>query len=866
MPKIRARRALKNQENKGREYGRKTVPVKNPSKNALIAQDGFGGYDWSYQAKEEHPINYAFMELTSSRSSSSSDYEKNKAVFADKLNILNLEVKLRDNAIVEYTKKLKKAEKERDELKITLEKFQNSSKYLNNLLESQVNDNVKTRLGYKAASPAEETFMKSSEMLENQENVKSKSDKGYHAVPPPYTGNYIPPKPNRMLIDKHVESESLDVVSNVLSSAVKTVESKVESVDVKNKGVYRNYDDESEVEFKPVRKNNISHPTLRIGIMMMKNEYKEKGVIDSGYCRYMTGNKCYLTDYEDYDGGFVSFGDGKGRISRKGKIKTRTLDFDDVYFCKELKYNLFSVSQMCDKKNNVLFTDTECLVLSFNFKLLDESQVLLRVLRKDNIYSVDLKSVVPTGGIKREFSVARTPQQNGAIERKNKTLIEAARTMALVIKPHNMTPYELIRGRPPLINFMKPFGCHVTILNTKNYLGKFDEKADEGFFVGYFVVSKAMRVFNKRTRIVEETLKIRFLENASNVKGNRPGWLFDIDSLTISMNYVLVVVGFQTNNIAGTKDNIVAGQAEKKKEPEQEYILIPIDITNLLISQGPKDSAVDARKKTTKVDESQVSDNGRQDDQVTRSELEGILQQERQTEHINTTNSFNTVSSPINIAGPSFFNAASPSPINVAGTPANAMEEEVDINNVVSSYTIPDSDYARASLDRKSTTGVFHSKTNHIEIRHHFIRDSYEKKLIQLIKIHTDHNIVDLLTKAFDVSRTQSMTTLNEPLPQGTGSGSGPSSAIFWQWHYFFFGSGILLQAVGSSFWQWKLSNQQRECLDAINHLAVLESLQSCKSSKLDHLPYVKNSSLEACSRSLQGLDPSSEDSPSLLA
>ncbi|GKC68552.1 putative ribonuclease H-like domain-containing protein [Tanacetum coccineum] len=193
--------------------------------------------------------------------------------------------------------------------------------------------------------------------------------------------------------------------------------------------------------------------------------------------------------------------DGKGRISRKGKIKTGTLDFDNVYFCKELKYNLFSVLQICDKENNVLFTNTECLVLSSDFKLLDESQVLLRVPRKDNIYSVDLKSVVPTKGltclfakammnpiygirglvfflatkdetsgilktfiteienqldhkvkvircdngtefknsvmnqfcemkgIKREFSVARTPQQNGVAERRNRTLIEAARTM-----------------------------------------------------------------------------------------------------------------------------------------------------------------------------------------------------------------------------------------------------------------------------------------------------------------------------------------------------------------------------------------------------------------------------------------------------
>ncbi|GKD00983.1 hypothetical protein Tco_1171257 [Tanacetum coccineum] len=75
-----------------------------------------------------------------------------------------------------------------------------------------------------------------------------------------------------------------------------------------------------------------------------QKEYKEKEVIDSGYSRHMTGNKCYLDEYEDYDGGFVSFGDGKGRISRKGKIKTGSLDFDDVYFCKELKYNMFSVS------------------------------------------------------------------------------------------------------------------------------------------------------------------------------------------------------------------------------------------------------------------------------------------------------------------------------------------------------------------------------------------------------------------------------------------------------------------------------------------------------------------------------------------
>nr|GEY30955.1 hypothetical protein [Tanacetum cinerariifolium] len=194
-------RAPKNKKNRGREYGRKTMLVENPTEKALIAQDGFEGYDWSYQAKEEHPTNYAIMALTSSESSSSSDSEK--------------------------------AEKERDELKLTLKKYQNSSKSLNTVLESQVSDKVKTGLGYKAASPFVEDFVNSFEMLENQENVKCRLDKGYHVVPPPYIGNYIPPKPDLMFIDEHIKSESIDVVFNVSSSAVKTVESKVKSIVVK---------------------------------------------------------------------------------------------------------------------------------------------------------------------------------------------------------------------------------------------------------------------------------------------------------------------------------------------------------------------------------------------------------------------------------------------------------------------------------------------------------------------------------------------------------------------------------------------------------------------------------------------------------
>nr|GFB71796.1 ribonuclease H-like domain-containing protein [Tanacetum cinerariifolium] len=135
---------------------------------------------------------------------------------------------------------------------------------------------------------------------------------------------------------------------------------------------------------------------------------KYKGVIDSGCSRHMTGNISFLSDFEEINRGYVTFGENPkgGKISGKCKIKIGKLDFDDVYFVKELKFNLFSVLQMCDKKNNVLFTDTECVVLSSDYKLPDENHVLLRIPRENNMYNVDLKNIVPSGGLTCLFAKA----------------------------------------------------------------------------------------------------------------------------------------------------------------------------------------------------------------------------------------------------------------------------------------------------------------------------------------------------------------------------------------------------------------------------------------------------------------------------
>nr|GFA39914.1 retrovirus-related Pol polyprotein from transposon TNT 1-94 [Tanacetum cinerariifolium] len=141
----------------------------------------------------------------------------------------------------------------------------------------------------------------------------------------------------------------------------------------------------------------------------------------------------------------------------------------------------------------------------------------------------------------------------------------------LVTKPHNKTPYELLLGRLPSIGFMRPFGCPVTILNTLDPLGKFQGKVDEGFLVGYSVCSNAFRVFNCKTRIIQETLHVNFMENKPNVAGSGPAWLFDIDSLSQTINYHPVLAENQTNSHTGSQNTKKA-----REEGTQTYVLFPV--------------------------------------------------------------------------------------------------------------------------------------------------------------------------------------------------------------------------------------------------------------------------------------------------
>jgi hypothetical protein len=235
----------------------------------------------------------------------------------------------------------------------------------------------------------------------------------------------------------------------------------------------------------------------------------------------------------------------------------------------------------------------------------DENQVdkKIKIIRCDN--GTEFKNRVMDDfcrdkGIKREFSVSRTPQQNGVAERRNRTLIEAARTMladsklpvtfwaeavntacyiqnrVLVVKTKNKTPYELFRGRPPILDFMRPFGCHVTILNTIDHLGKFEEKSDEGFFVGYSMVSKAFRVYTLRTKKIEENLHVKFLENRTNIAGSGPEWLFDLETLSNIMNYVPITSRTRDNDLEGSEEFIDEDEPCKDDKNDKDQIVMPL--------------------------------------------------------------------------------------------------------------------------------------------------------------------------------------------------------------------------------------------------------------------------------------------------
>nr|GFB15108.1 ribonuclease H-like domain-containing protein [Tanacetum cinerariifolium] len=338
-------------------------------------------------------------------------YKQNESILEENIKLLNIEVQLRDTALTTPRQKLNTTEKEREDLNMKLEKFQTSSKRLTDLLASQTSE--------KASWPPSNLY------------DRFVPSGGYHAVLPPVTETFMPPKPD-LVFHTPLSDENEHLAFNVQISPTKPkqdLSSRPSAPIIKDwafwKLAHRPYalrDIHKQYALvnhstSPLHKVTTAAPpqsqsvltTAARSVSAVKPTFfmtrpklssrvvsKSKSPLRRHLPHRTSSNPSNSPPRVTAAKASAVSNPNSGKITGKGKIKTGKLDFDDVYFVKELKFNLFSVLQMCDKKNNVLFTNTKCLVLSSDFKLPDASQVLLRIPKENNMYNVNLRNIVPS--------------------------------------------------------------------------------------------------------------------------------------------------------------------------------------------------------------------------------------------------------------------------------------------------------------------------------------------------------------------------------------------------------------------------------------------------------------------------------------
>ncbi|GKC86149.1 putative ribonuclease H-like domain-containing protein [Tanacetum coccineum] len=622
---------------------------------------------------------------------------------------------------------------------------------------------------------------------------------------------------------------------------------------------------------------------------------KDTIIFYSGCSRHMTGNKSFLTSYQEYDGGFVFAGSSKGgKISSKGTIRTGNLDFKDMYFVKELKFNLFSLSQMCDKKNSILFTETECLILSPDFKLPDENQVMLKIPKKDNMYSFDLKNIVPSKGLTCFIAKATNNESKlwhrrlGHINFKtlNKLVkgnlvrvepkkvnqafddvswVEAMQEELLQFKLLNVwTLVDLpkgkkaigrnkkyhkgivVRNKPECRQDHRQEGGHRLMMNTFLY-GTIEEEVyvnqppgfeDPEFPNKVYKVEKALYGLHQAPRAWYETLSTYLLEN-----GFRRGTIDKTLFIKKIKNDILLVQVYVDDIIFGSTKKSLSTEFEKLMHKRFQmssmgeltfFLGLQVEQRKDGIFLSQDKYVYDILKKfgftTVKTASTPMETHKSLSSNAAEPDVDVHLYRSMIGTLMYLTSSRPDIMFAVCACSRfqvtpkvSHMHAVKRIFRYLKGKPTLGLWYPKDSPMDLIAYS--DSDYAGASIDRKSTTGgcqflgsrlvswqckkqtimanstteaeyiaashccgqvlwlqnqlldygynfmrtkihidnestisviknpVSHSKTKHIEIRFHFIRDSYEKKLIEMVKIHTDNNVADLLTKAFDVTR-----------------------------------------------------------------------------------------------------------------
>nr|GEZ87871.1 hypothetical protein [Tanacetum cinerariifolium] len=434
---------------------------------------------------------------------------------------------------------------------------------------------------------------------------------------------------------------------------------------------------------------------------------KDKGVIDSGCSRHITGNMSYLSNFEELNGGYVAIRDDYSR-------------FTWVFFL-------------------AIKDGTSPILKTFITGLENQLSLNVKVIRSDNgteFKNNDLNQFCGTKGIQ-----------------------------VLVTKPHNKTPYELLHGRTPSIGFI-PFGCPVTILNTLNFLIKFEGKVDEGFLVGYSVNSKAFRVFNSRTCIIQETLHVSFLENKPNVAGSGPTWLFDIDSLTRTMNYQPVTAENQTNPSAEMLPLMEKEHDFDAKRPESEVIISPSSSAQ---SRKQDDKTKkEAKGKSSNYDRDAAFDGKEHDFDAKRPESEVIIspsssaQSRKQDDKTkkqakgkssvesNEVNAAGTIVSTVgqnSLDSTNTFSAAGPS--NAVASPTYGKSSFVDASQLSNDLDMPELEDIIYSDDDNDVGAE--ADFNNLET-------SIAVSPIPTTRVHKDHHVSQIIGDLSSTTQIRSMT------------------------------------------------------------------------------------------------------------
>ncbi|GJT07161.1 retrovirus-related pol polyprotein from transposon TNT 1-94 [Tanacetum coccineum] len=332
-------------------------------------------------------------------------------------------------------------------------------------------------------------------------------------------------------------------------------------------------------------------------------------------------------------------------------------------------------------------------------------------------------------GIRHETSTARTPEQNGVVERRNRTLVEAARTMlsaakvplffwaeaiatacftqnrSLVIPRHEKTPYHIINARKPSVKFFHIFGSLCYIIRDGENLDKMKEKGDACIFVGYSTQSKAYRVFNKRTRMIVETIHVNFDELPQ-----------------MASDHVSSDPAPQCSTMVLEQDSLSPGPQSQENVPHVAETVTTSNEGDLLYSP---ECSLNYSNGITYPPPLNIHSTHQTPTQVPNvTAPENIIQAETNTEMHNLTT--------IELSTSSYNRTALQC---LQQKPSMCLYLRVALKNVSNAIAI-------------SCNPVQHSRTKHIDVRYHFIKEQVEKGIVELFFVGTEYQLADLFTKA----------------------------------------------------------------------------------------------------------------------